>query len=343
MIKNILHIAGLFTLRFVIGCLLALTWPLAHGGPGLDGPLVLAQPNSQVKPKDSVAAGDIAVIYPDVSEPSRSIFAKIIEGIEEKLKTQVRTYPITANPVMEDLNTQLKRANVKVVIALGRQGVNASLGLDRDIPVVVGGVFSVPDSDKRDLTGMSMTPDPMLLFTRLRSLLPEVKKVVVVYDPQHNEWLIKLAREAAKAQGLELQALVARDKASAVRQYAAAFDAADSQHSALWLPQDPTTVDETTILPLVLQESWSRGVPIFSSSLLHVKKGVLFALYPNNLELGRNLAASALAALKNDGIKKGVMPLRTVQMAVNLRTASHIGLRVSAQQEHGFDFVFSEE
>ena len=42
------------------------------------------------------AAGEdaIAVIYPDIGEPYREIFAKIIEGIEDKVGTRVANYPV---------------------------------------------------------------------------------------------------------------------------------------------------------------------------------------------------------------------------------------------------------
>lgn len=292
--------------------------------------------------------GSIAVVYPDLGEPYRSIFIKIIEGIEDKTRIPVRNYPIAANSDVGELNALLKRNGTRVVIALGRQGLKTATSLDRDLPVVVGGVVSVPETQNRDLTGVTLTPDPALLFARLKNLLPTVKRVVVVYDPQHNDWLMKLAREAAKAQGLELQAHEARDLASAARLYESAFANADPRRDAVWLPQDPTTVDEGTILPLVLKNSWDRGVPVFSSSYLHVKKGALFALYPNNLELGRSLAVSALNALAGEGGqggkngKQGIAPLREVHIAVNLRTASHIGLNIGYQQQRTFDSVFPE-
>lgn len=310
-------------------------------------PLTLVELDDPLKRQDIQAAltnskGAIAVIYPDLGEPYHSIFAKIIEGIEEKSKVRVRNYPIGPNIDAADLNAQLKRNGTKVVIALGRQGLQTASSLDRDIAVVVGGVLSVSEADNRHMTGVSLTPDPALLFARLKSLLSGVKRVMVVYDPQRNEWLIKLAREAAKAQGLELQAYEARDLASAARLYEAVFASADYRRDAVWLPQDATTVDEGTILPLVLKESWNRGVPVFSSSFLHVKKGALFALYPNNMELGRTLANSAMGMLAGDPGKRGVLPLREVHTAVNLRTASHIGLNIGYQQQRTFESVFPE-
>jgi putative ABC transport system substrate-binding protein len=286
--------------------------------------------------------GNIGVLYPDIVEPYRGIFTKIVAGIEESARPKVHTFAVAASVDAAELNRQLRRHNIKVVIALGRQGLKAAAGLERDISVVVGGVLLLPDAEHKSLHGISLTPDPALLFARLKSLQPNVKRVLVVYDPQHNEWLIRLARDAAKAQGLELLAQEARDLASAARWYETLFSAAQPQRDALWLPQDPTTVDENTILPLVLKESWNRSVPVFSSSYLHVKKGALFVLYPNNVELGRNLAASAQRILSGE-TRKGMLPLRDVHSAVNLRTANHIGLSISNEQQSSFDAVFPEK
>ena len=303
-------------------------------------PIMLAQLTEQITRHNNQSTDSIAIIYPDIGEPFRAIFATIIEGIEEKTKVKVQSYPILPNMEPADLNSQLKKKGTKVVIALGRQGLKTAAGLDSAIAVVVGGVLSVPEPDSHNLTGISLTPDPSLLFMRLKNLLPGIKRVLVVYNPQTNEWLIKLAREAAKTQGLELVTFQARDLSSAARLYESTFATADGRQDAVWLPQDTTTVDETTVLPLVLKESWNRGVPIFSSSLVHVKKGALFALYPNNLELGRSLASVALNLLTGDAPKRGIVTLREVHTAINLRTASHIGLSIGEQQQRSFDFVY---
>lgn len=357
--------------RLFLGLLLLLCWPAAFalGEDGAHAPaavqggvraasdfrgtmrvpagalpaLALAEAGEQNRRADaSQVAGSIAVLYPEIGEPYRAIFAKIIEGIEDNLKSPVREYAIGAQADAIDLSAQLKRHGIKVVIALGRQGLKAAQGLDKDIQVVVGGVLSVPENDYRPVAGVSLMPDPALLFTRLKYLLPTAKRVIVVYNPQQNEALIRIAREAAKNQGLELVAYEARDLASAARLYESGFASADGRRDAIWLPQDPTTVDESTILPLVLKESWNRNVAVFSSSFLHVKKGALFALYPNNIELGRMLAHQAAAIAAGDTRKRGISLLREVHTAVNTRTASHIGLNLSYQQQRSFDFIFPE-
>jgi len=306
-------------------------------------PVTLAQLEDQLRRPElqaSIGKGTIAVVYPNVEEPFRSAFIAMIQGIEERTKLKVRSYPVDPKVDTAELNATLKRNGTKVVIALGRQGLNATAGLDREIAVLAGGVLLL--SDAENVMGISMTPDPAMLFSRLRALLPELKRVIVVYNPQKSEWLVKLAREAAKAQGLELQAHVAGDLARAAQLYPQLIAAADNRHDAVWLPHDSTTVEESTILPLVLRESWNSGVPLFSSNVLHVKKGALFAMVPDNVELGRTLAASALGVIAGDVRRRALVPLRELQTAINLRTASHIGLNLGALQQRSFDFVYPQ-
>ncbi len=308
-------------------------------------PITVTQLEDQLRRPDlqaSVGKGSIAVLYPNVSEPFRSAFISMIHGIEERTRLRVRSYAVDAKIDTADLNLQLKRSGTKVVIALGRQGLAVASSLERDIVVLVGGALLLSDAEIVNVNGISLTPDPALLFTRLRALLPEVRRVLVVYDPRKTEWLLRLAREAAKAQGLELVAYEARDLSQAAHLYTGIFNGAESRRDAVWLPHDTTTVEESTLLPLILKEAWNSGVPIFSSNVLHVKKGALFAMSPNNVELGRSLATSALGLMSGELRKKGVQPLRELHTAINLRTASHMGLNIGYQQQRTFDFIYPE-
>ncbi len=288
-------------------------------------------------------SGPIAVLYPDIGEPYRSVFAKIIEGIEDKTKNKVASYAVGSTFNSQEVSNELKRQDVRVVIALGRNGLKAASNLDKGIGVVVGGIISAQDSEIRGGTLLSLAPDPALLLARLKAISPKTQRVFVVYNPQQNGWLIKLAHEAARAQGIELHAQEAPDLKSAMTLYQNFFSSADARRDALWLPQDSTTVDEANVLPLVLQESWNRSLTVFSSNVSHVRRGALFALYPNNMELGRNLAMSAQGLVSGATSSRGTLPLRDVLTAFNTRTASHLGITPSATQQQGFDLIFPEQ
>jgi putative ABC transport system substrate-binding protein len=285
--------------------------------------------------------GGIAVIYPDIGEPYRSVFAQIINGIEEKAKGRVANFAVGPNVDVGELNNSLRRQDTRVVIALGRQGVKVASALEGNFGVVVGGVLMAPGDEVRNLQVNSLSPDPALLFSRLRGMMPKVRRVFTVYDPRQNDWMMRLAKEAALSQGLELVAYEAQDLRSAMRAYQEILAAVDNSQDALWLPQDSTTVEESTVLPMVLKESWDSNLAVFSSSFGHVRRGVLFSLYPNNVDLGRHLAGSALDMMVSGTETSGMLPLREVLMAINLRTAKHLGLNTTRSQS--FDMAFPEQ
>lgn len=304
-------------------CRLALILVLAFG---LSGGIATAE-----------IAGTVAVFYPDVAEPYRAVFLKIVEGIESRLGNRLVVVPVTAKPTPQELGDNLRRRDVRVVIALGRQGLNVATGVDQKLPVVAGAIVSGPEGEARPMTVHSLAPDPGLLFTRLKTFLPEVRRVFVVFDPTNSAWQIRLAREAARNLGFELAVTEVTDLKAAARAYRSIFDLADPRRDAIWLLQDPLGAEESTILPFVLEESWTRSVPVFSSNLGHVRRGALFTLYPDNEELGRRLGASALALL-GGATPGGVTPLREVLLAVNQRSAQHLGISVNPRQQ-GIDLI----
>jgi len=305
-----------------------------------DGRILLAR-RGDVEPIRLAMAGDgtIAVLFPDIGQPYQGIFQKIIEGIEGRVSQRVASIPLRPDADPVALASELRKQEVRVVIALGKHGLKAAASLGGNVAVVAGAVLAVSESEAKDNTVISLAPDPALLFERLKVLQPAIRRVAVVYNPK-NDWLIRLARNAAKAQDIELLALPAEDLKAALKQYQDFF-AASGKGDALWLPQDSVTVEDRAVLPLVLKESWNRNMPLFSSSLAHVRRGALFALYPDNVELGKDLANSALGYL-GGGVRpsKGLLPLRGVMAAINTRTANHLAISFN---QRSFDLLLPEQ
>lgn len=287
-------------------------------------------------------AGNIAVIYPDIGEPYRSVFTQILGGIEDKAKGRVANIAVGPNVNVGELNDALRKQDTKVVIALGRQGMKVASALNGNMGVVVGGVLTAQENETRNQQVNSLSPDPALLFSRLKEMMPKVRRIFAVYDPRQNGWMMRLAKDASRTQAVELVTYEVQDLRSAMHAYQEILTAANSNQDAIWLPLDSTTVEDSSVLPLVLQESWARNLTVFSSSFGHVKRGVLFSLYPNNVELGHHLADSALGLLSSgENSTSGIRPLREVLMAINLRTAKHLGINTGKQQ--GYAMAFPEQ
>lgn len=286
-----------------------------------------------LRPSWAADGSALAVVYPEIGEPFRSVFASIVEGIREQARQAVPGFPVGTEVAAPELADEIRKREVRVVIALGRSGLKAAEALDRSIYVVAGCVLAVPEAQAQAYTVHSLAPDPALIFAQLRRMLPTARRVWVVHDPQQNAWLMRLAQDAARPLGLELAATEASDLQRATKAYQEIVAAAEPQRDVLWLPQDSTTVEEATLLPLVLQEAWRRSFAVISSNAQHVRRGALFALYPDNAAMGRSLAQSALETLATKRPARGLLPLRDVLVAANQRTAAHLGLELDLRSQ----------
>lgn len=282
------------------------------------------------------------VLYPEVTEPYRTVFHQILAGIRNRIAIDARALSGDANT--DDVRRWMEEASAQVVIALGKRGIAAALRLPPEVPIVAGAILTVPAdvgvTANRKLTAVSLASDPNVVFAKLSALAPRVKRVFVVYDPHVNDWLVERARLVADTYGFQVDARTAEDISSAVRHYRAILENSVGDEDALWLPLDPVTVDDGTVLPMVLKYAWEKRIAVISSSPEHAAKGVLFSLYPDNEAMGRRLAELALRSVRGGGASSGLFALTDLALAVNVRTAAHLRIEFSREQTRGFNLVF---
>lgn len=284
----------------------------------------------------AVADDSAAIIYPDAGGAYRGVFESIVQGIEDqRLKT--RKIALRDDMTREEVAARVAASGAKSVIALGRQGVAAALDLSADHTVFVSGIQTQPPGN-RGINGILLAPDPALVLARLKSLVPTVRRIFVVYNSRNNEWLIKNAREDAAAAGIEIVTRDVSDLRESVRAFQEVVSNADGRRDAIWLINDDSIFSEDYVLPFILKEAWNRSIPVVSNNVSHVKRGALFALFPDNYALGRSLAQLVLANGSNSS--RNLLPLRDVRVAVNLQTANHLALNLSYAQQRGFDLIF---
>lgn len=279
------------------------------------------------------AGGKLLVVYPDVGEPFRDVFEQITQGIESR--ATVWRLKLRDGDDHGVLTRAVAERRPDAIVALGQRTVKTVTALGFSVPVVAGAILSLPEqgNGKAPVAGISLAPDPALLFARLRALAPQARQVSVVYNPAQNEWLIRLAREAAPAHGLELVAYPVSGVKEAVIRYRDIFSRIQGTQHAVWMLMDGYAAEESTVLPLVLEQAWQQQVVLFASNLGHVQRGALFCLFPDHRRLG-----SRLGEMSGTQHAVGLAPLQDVRFAVNRRTASH--LRIEIGRESAIDLVF---
>ncbi len=303
----------------------------------------------------------VAVIYPRVAPPYNAVLSQIISGINQQAEINVQEYPLNDEYDSAVLRKRLEERNTEVIVSLGRRGTEAVQALGWKKPVIVGAASLTPSLLNiygDSLSAIRLTPDPDLLFAKLREFSRKTKRIIVVTNtPQgtaeakgsgsagvtraavmEETWLRDAARESAKKYDFELLVYPAADLRTVANLYRKIIDGMQPETDALWLPPDDESIDIRGILPAILQGAWDRQIIVFCSNPAYAKRGALFALYPNNAKTGQRLAALAIDAVKNGRAR--ILPTQEVLTAVNMRTAEHLGLRELAQKQQYFDAVY---
>lgn len=284
-------------------------------------------------------ADNVAVLYPEIREPYRQLFLSIVDGVRASYRGQVVPYEMKANSTDDALPAWLAEHRIDAVIALGNRGVAALSNVPPTLPAVVGAVLLNPDHQPR--MGISLAPSPHRLLSQLQQLQPKVRTVYIIHPPGPGTWLLDRARIAAKELQLNLVELPADGVQALAQRYRDTLPKMRSDHDALWIAYDGRGLD-SALLEQVLETAWKQRLLVFSSNLVDVKRGALFALYPDNEAMGRQLGLLATRVQRDPNTVGGIEPADSLLSAVNLRTADHLGLSFSAPIRKGFSLTFPE-
>jgi putative ABC transport system substrate-binding protein len=224
-----------------------------------------------------------------------------------------------------------------VVVAVG---LKAALFARDRLPHIPMVFCVVPNYDRFDLTGAAITGvsadvPPERELAALRTALPGVKRVGIIYGRGTGAALARRARAAAGAMGMVLVESAVSDLSSlqqAARELAGQVD-------ALWFPADPTVATPEAFRAL-LDLSLERHKPllVFSESL--VRSGALVAASPDYAWMGTQ-AAGVVRRIRN-GERAGdiaVLPLRRTRVVVNPATARALGCVVPSAAGDGVEVL----
>ncbi len=289
-----------------------------------------------------ISPESIAVFYPNAKQPYRSIYQDIVLGCDSLIKNQkyppikLKSFLLEKEFDIDKIIADLKRQKIKKVIVLGRSGYKLAKLLPKEFSVVSGALPISPNG----VSGISLMSDPKFLFDYLANVAPDVKRVHIAYSKK-NEWIIQLAKTAAANRGLTLNLKKVKNTKQAVQFYQQVFDSKVSKQDAIWLPLDRVSSHDKITLPIILEKAWAKGMVVFSSKPSHAKRGVLFSTYPDNYSLGQHLYLMVKQLAKQPA-KRRFSPLSAMKLAVNLRTAAHLGFKYTSEQQQSFKLTFPE-
>jgi putative ABC transport system substrate-binding protein len=225
---------------------------------------------------------------------------------------------------------EIRGSDVDLVLAVGLKAALVSKMEIVDTPVIFCMVLDPAKHNLKapNLTGILLEVPIQRQLAMLRSVLPNAKRIGVLFDPEKSAQLVEEARRQAKGLGLEL---VARS-VSSEKEVPPTLRMLLLQIDALWLLPDSTvlTVDS---LQFLMNSSLEAAVPVFGFSPDLVKSGALVGLSVHYPDLGRQAASLARTLLANrpnnqQAPSLGFAPPDRLRLSLNLKTAKFLGINV---------------
>ncbi|MFW6134628.1 MAG: ABC transporter substrate-binding protein [Elusimicrobiota bacterium] len=251
-------------------------------------------------------------------------FKKIIKNRKPKL--------INFNVKNKDLIKQINENNPEMVLTIGTAATRVIKQNVKDIPVVFCMVLSPVENDfirstlssGNNLTGVQLDIPVESKFKTLKTILPEIKDIGLIYTVKENRNLVSKGEYAAKKLGLNLRKLSIEN----VKQFPKAFEELIKSIDAFWMIANTSVYTSETVQEILLRAIRNK-VPVIGLSPPYVKAGALFSLSCDYEDIGKQAGEIGMKVLS--GNAPGNIPISSPRkeiISLNLIVAERIGIEI---------------
>jgi putative ABC transport system substrate-binding protein len=276
-------------------------------------------------------AVDLVIIYPEVREPFARVFEEVVRGAEEGYQQAVRRVPMADNQSPVDFVHVLDHRSP--VLVLGNRLARQVTEHNAERRLIIGAV----NSEYSNVFGITLIPNAEVIAEKLPVLVPVVKTVHIVTNAENSLLDLDRATEALSQQNINLSIHQAEDIRVAAGVYRDLMQTLD-EDDAVWILPKGSFVNNT-VLAILLQESWEKHFVVFSSNPIHVKRGALFSIYPNNYKMGLSLGRLAKTVVANNSPERQMQALEDIFVTLNERTSNHLGINLTDEKRAHIDLV----
>ena len=276
------------------------------------------------------------VIYPTVSKPLQRVFSEIKSGIVSDNGKNISLFKLDDETTAVDFSNWQKKVKLQRLIVLGNRAKKFVESQPDSVKALTFGAIRKIKLNRQQ-AAVSIIPAPKSMLSQLLAIAPSVKRVFVIENTSNGNDLVNQAILSGKSLSLEVivrQAATPQAFAQALKEIIAQMrPGAD----AFWLSHNAEPINKK-LLQQTLVDAWNRNLIIFSSNLADVKRGALFAVFPDNVLMGRQLYE--LANRKNTTNANNLEYAKHLHIALNRRTASHLGINFSRNDLKLFKLVY---
>src|SRR3989339_118958 len=230
-----------------------------------------------------------------VKNKDLSYYNEMIDGF--KAAVAARKIAITCNEFVigdGDINEKIKAAAPRMIYALGSTTLKKIEQTVNNVAVVYSAAFAEGDDVLHgdNVTGANFYVSVTDQCEKLKQIIPGIKTVGVIYNPDANEKTIAMAGRKLSASGITLALFPARTPADIPHLENMSVD-------ALWLFPDPV-VAQQTIVTRILYTALIKKIPVIGISPSYVKAGAFMALTCDYRDVGKQAGEAAARILQGE-------------------------------------------
>ncbi|MCK4304042.1 MAG: ABC transporter substrate-binding protein [Candidatus Eisenbacteria sp.] len=277
----------------------------------------------------------LAVVFPSQANAYQEAWSGFQSVVgQAAVSLEVMRFNLKEEPSGQILGS-IRRERPDLVLTLGTKPAKLARDSLGDVAVIFCMAFRANELAGPLMTGVSMEISPAAKLSTLKRLVPEARKVGVIYSPALTNQMEDISRYCGEL-GLELVAVPIESESelpSALRSIVGRID------SYLILP-DADIYSPKSVEHLLLQ-SLRYKFPVIGLSAHYTKAGALFSLDCDYRDLGRQAAEIALRVLRgeNPGDLAPEEP-RITELSFNVVAAERFGIRNQRQIEDEARVVF---
>jgi putative ABC transport system substrate-binding protein len=279
----------------------------------------------------------IQVLQSGPEEPFQQALGGFRRGLEKTLGPEGQAFELAIHLLSPGDEAKGSEAvpgheRATLLFSLGTSGTRLARQIADGRPLVFSMVVNpvaqglYNPSRNEPVTGVTMDiafPDQ---FESLKRVVPSAKRVGVIHQVS-NATLVQRAREAARANGLELIS----ESVDSSDQIPGALDSLTGKIDVLWSFAD-SLVYSPNLAQFIILHTLRHKLPFMGVSPGYVKAGALFCAYANYEDIGRQSAEVAVEILNGKGAASIPMQApRQTRLALNLSAAEAIGRDIPLQ------------
>ncbi len=218
---------------------------------------------------------------------------------------------------------KIRASSADLVLAVGSKAAIAARLELFDIPIIYSMVLHPAKYDLKapNITGVASTLPIGQQLSPLRAVLPNLKRIGYLYDPDKTPPFSSDTTNQARQLGItfiERQVRTEEQVPTALRELLSEVD-------ALWLTSDSTVLTEESF-SFLLSAAFERQVPVIGFDPEFVRKGALMSFWIDSADIGGGAAHLAQSILAGTSVPSSKMFLPKHRMALNQGTADYLGI-----------------